>query len=113
MKAAIYMRTATRTGGNARQAEQCRALAAERGWDVTAIFADDGVSASAFSHPGLDAAMQQVRNRKYDVLIASAASRLTRDASGLASILADADASGVTIATADGMLETGRDASAG
>jgi site-specific DNA recombinase len=108
MRAVIYTRTAVGTGGDAidRQAGQCRAFAAEHGWDVTGEFADDGVSGLKLSRPGLDAAMQQVRTRRCDALVTADASRLTRNPSDLASILADADAASVVIATADGTLDT-------
>ena len=51
----IYTRTAVATGQNVkgRQAEQCRAYAAERGWDVTEVFTDDGVSGSSPNRPRL------------------------------------------------------------
>jgi site-specific DNA recombinase len=105
-RAVIYTRTAVATGQNVndRQAEQCRAYAAEHGWDVIEVFTDDGMSGSSPNRPRLDAVMHLIRNRECDALVAYDMTRFTRDASGLASILADADAVGVTVATADGRL---------
>ena len=108
MRAVIYTRTAVQTGGDVidRQAEQCRAFAARHGWDVTGEFTDNGVSGARLHRPGLDAAMELIRTRGCDALVAADAARLTRNASDLASILADADAASVVIATADGSLDT-------
>ena len=50
--------------------------------------------------------MHLTRGGGCDVLVAHSASRLTREASELAPILADADASDVAVVTADGMLDT-------
>jgi DNA invertase Pin-like site-specific DNA recombinase len=47
-----------------------------------------------------------MRDRAFDVLITSTASVLTRRVSDLESILADADASGVAVVTADGIVDT-------
>jgi site-specific DNA recombinase len=105
MRAIIYTRSRSGTGED-RQLEQCRALAAERGWEVTEVFTDENASAFTMNHPGLQQAMQQVRTRGCGALIAHSASKLTRNASDLASILADADAASVAVLTADGSLDT-------
>ena len=96
MKAVIYTRTGAGTGRNVldRQLEQCKALAAEHGWDVVATYSDQGSSALNMGRPGLQAAMNLVRSHGCDVLVADAPERLARSTSDLASILADADAAG-------------------
>jgi DNA invertase Pin-like site-specific DNA recombinase len=105
MRTIIYTRTRSGTGAD-RQLEQCCAFVASRGWDVTGEFTDTDASAWNLDRPGLQQAMQQVRTRGCDALIAQSASKLTRNASDLASILADADATGVGVLTADGILDT-------
>jgi DNA invertase Pin-like site-specific DNA recombinase len=100
MKAVIYTRTGAGTGRNLldRQLEQCRALAAEHGWDVVAAYSDQGSSALSMDRrPGLQATMNLVRSHGCDVLVSDAPERISRSASGSASILADADAAGVTV----------------
>lgn len=105
MRAIIYMRVATRTSPGVldRQEAQCREFAASRGYQVTGVYADEGVSAFRPDRPGLDAAMNLARAGGCDVLIASTASVLTRSASQFRSITSDADASGVAVVTADGV----------
>jgi site-specific DNA recombinase len=107
MRAVIYARTGSGNGENAgRQRERCRAVAAERGWDVIAPYADEGTSAWNMNRPGLKAAMDLVRSHGCDILVVDARSRLTRRASDMDSILADADAAGVTVHLAtDGSLD--------
>ena len=108
MRALIYTRTAVRTGRDAigRQAEQCRAFAVSHGWAVTGVFTDDGASGTNMNRPAFRRVTDGMRNRAFDVLITSTASVLTRRASDLESILAAADASGVAVVTADGIVDT-------
>jgi site-specific DNA recombinase len=114
MRAIMYTRSRSGTGADAsRQLEQCRAFAVSRGWDVSEVFTDEDASAYTLDRPGLTQAMHLVRTRGCDVLVAQSADRLTRNASDLASIIADADAdaAGVIVVTADGIdtsTEAGR-----
>jgi site-specific DNA recombinase len=105
VRAIIYTRSRSETGAD-HQLEQCRAFAASHGWDVTEVFTDGDASASNMDRPGLTQAMQQIRTHGCDALVAQSADRLTRNASDLASILADADAANVGVVTADGTLDT-------
>lgn len=103
MRAAIYTRTGREDSGDTnRQLQQCRALAAERGWEVNAAYADEDVSAWNMDRSGLTAAMDLVRGHGCDILLADAFSALSRRASDMESILADADAAGVTVHTVTG-----------
>jgi DNA invertase Pin-like site-specific DNA recombinase len=70
------------------------------------VFTDQDVSANRLDRPGLMQAMHLVRISGCDVLVTSDVSRLTRDASGFASIVSDADVSGVVVVTADGAVDT-------
>ena len=97
MRVIIYTRTRSGTGDASRQLEQCRALAADRGWDVSEVFTDEDVSGCTLDRTGLVRAMQRVRSRGCDVLVADALEVLTRRAFDLDSILADADAAGVIV----------------
>ena len=101
MRAIIYTRSRSETSAD-RQLEECRELAAERGWEVVGEFADGDASAFTLDRPGMQQGMQLVRTGGCDVLVAASADRLTRNASDLASIFADADAAGVAVALADG-----------
>jgi DNA invertase Pin-like site-specific DNA recombinase len=96
MRAVIYTRTRSATGGNL-QLERCRAVAAAHGWEVVAAYSNPGASALNLDRPGLQSAMNVVRSRGCDILVADALEVLTRSASGMQSIVADADAAGVTV----------------
>lgn len=103
MKAVIYTRTGAGNGENAgRQLERCREVAAEHGWEVIAAYSDEGVSAWNTNGPGLTAATDLVRGHGCDILIADAGSALSRRASDMERILADADAAGVIVHTVTG-----------
>jgi DNA invertase Pin-like site-specific DNA recombinase len=97
MRAVIYTRSRSGTGED-RQLERCRAVAAEQGWEVIAAYSDHDVSALNLDRrPGLQSAMNLVRSRGCDILVADAPEVLTRSASGMRSIVADVDAVGVAV----------------
>lgn len=81
--AAIYCRISQdRVGaglGVHRQEEDCRALAARRGWDVAGVFVDNDLSAYAGKpRPGYEQLLAQVEARAVDVVIAWHPDRLHR-----------------------------------
>jgi|HubBroStandDraft_3_1064219.scaffolds.fasta_scaffold43303_2 DNA invertase Pin-like site-specific DNA recombinase len=96
MMAVIYTRNRSGTGED-RQLERCRTVAAEQGWEVIAACSDQDVSALNLDRPGLQSAMNLVRSRGCDILVADAPEVLTRSASGVRSIVADVDAVGVAV----------------
>jgi DNA invertase Pin-like site-specific DNA recombinase len=96
MRAVIYTRSRSGTGED-RQLERCRAVAAEHGWEVIAAYSDHDVSALNLDRPGLQSAMNLVRSRGCNILVADAPEVLTHSASGVRSIVADADAVGVAV----------------
>lgn len=82
-RAAIYARISRdRTGaglGVDRQAEECRDLAASRGWDVTATFADNDLSAySGKPRPGYRALLEAVQRGHVDAILVWHTDRLHR-----------------------------------
>jgi DNA invertase Pin-like site-specific DNA recombinase len=96
MMAVIYTRNRSGTGEYL-QLERCRTVAAEQGWEVIAACSDQDVSALNLDRPGLQSAMNLVRSRGCDILVADAPEVLTRSASGVRSIVADVDAVGVAV----------------
>lgn len=83
LRAAVYARISLdRVGsglGVERQLEDCRQLAAERGWDVMAVFSDNDVSAfSGKIRPGYRELLEYMRGNHVDVVVAWHVDRLHR-----------------------------------
>ncbi|MFE4651556.1 recombinase family protein [Streptomyces sp. NPDC056707] len=83
LRAAIYCRISDdREGaglGIARQREDCEALAAAQGWDVTAVYDDNDLSAySGKPRPGYQALLDALRAGTVDIVIAWHTDRLHR-----------------------------------
>ena len=81
-RAAIYARChneKSREGSIARQVRACHELAEQQGWTFAAFFQDRTSSAARVIRPGYDDLRRQVRDRQFDIIIASEISRLSRD----------------------------------
>ena len=83
MKAAIYLRSSPQEleEGHqdlAIQREKCEAMAILKGWDITAVFVDDGHDGllGEADRPGLAELMDAVHGQEVDVAIVSALDRL-------------------------------------
>src|SRR3990172_12138032 len=101
MKAAIYARKSTdddRTEENksvTRQIERARAFAEAKGWTVDEehIYVDDGISGAEFKNlPALLRLLNDLRD--FDVILTSELSRLGREQSQTANVLANIYAKG-------------------
>lgn len=84
-RAVIYTRISSddegRGEGVERQEEDCRALAAQRGYEVAEIFTENDISASARSRkprPLYEEMIRRAREGEWDALIALSSSRFTR-----------------------------------
>ena len=81
-RAVIYARCyneKSRKGSIARQVRACHELAEQQGWTFAAFFQDRTSSAARVIRPGYDDLRRQVRDRQFDIIIASEISRLSRD----------------------------------
>ncbi|RZS80192.1 recombinase-like zinc beta ribbon protein [Motilibacter rhizosphaerae] len=85
MRTAIYCRISQdRDGSEAgvtRQEEDCRALAAERGWEVVEVYTDNDVSASSLSRKPrvrYEQMLEDARNGRFEAVTFYSNSRLTR-----------------------------------
>lgn len=83
--ATIYLRVSTRGQaddgvGLAAQEERCRALCAARGWPVSTVYRDEGVSGrkDERQRPGLALALAEVRSSEFGALVTYSVSRLAR-----------------------------------
>lgn len=83
MKAAFYLRTSTEERDEGRenlaiQREKCEAMAILRGWEIAAIFVDEGLSGALgeFERPGLAELIDAVHGEEVEVTIVSSLDRL-------------------------------------
>ncbi len=83
LRAVLYARTSKDDAGNATssiqgQLDLCREYAQEKGWQVVADLADNGVSGAAWDAPALNEALEMARAGAFDVLVTREMDRLAR-----------------------------------
>src|ERR1017187_6799484 len=76
-KAAIYIRVSTTDQETGLQEPELREFAERRGWEYQ-VFTDRGQSGAKDSRPALNQLLQQLRRKKFDVLVVWALDRLAR-----------------------------------
>ncbi len=86
MIAAIYARRSTEDERSAedgrsidRQVELARAFAESKGWAVAESYTDDGISGADFTRPGLVKLLDDVRAKKFQVVVVMSLDRIGRD----------------------------------
>lgn len=103
MRAAVYARISLdrREGeGVARQLDLCRTLAAERGWEVTAEFVDNGVSAyQRRTRPQWVKLLRALKDGSLDAVLAYHPDRLYRRVTDLEDLIDAIETQGVQVAT--------------
>lgn len=114
-RAVIYTRVSRDDTGegksNARQEEDCRALARMRGWEVVDVQQDISVSAySGKTRPGWERVLELMRKGEADIVIAWKLDRITRTVRELTNIIALSRETGVSIVTTDGDLDLSSEA---
>lgn len=114
MRAAIYARQSVDRDGQGaavtRQIEDCRALAAARGWSVVEIFVDNDASAStAKVRPAYQRLLNAVQAGHVDQIAVWHVDRLTRRLVELEHVIDVCEATGVRLATVTGDLDLGTD----
>jgi DNA invertase Pin-like site-specific DNA recombinase len=77
-KCALYARVSTPEQNIETQLCDLRAMAAQRSYEIVAIFTDVGVSGTKARRPGLDAMMKDARKRKFSVVLVAAFDRMAR-----------------------------------
>lgn len=108
-RVAFYVRVSTADGQSTEN--QTRALhevAARSGWNVTAIFSDDGISGSKGRdrRPGLDAMLRAVTRREVDLVAAWSVDRLGRSLPDLINLLGELQGRGVDLFLHQQALDT-------
>lgn len=77
------------------QADEIKLLADRRGWELTGLYVDHGVSGAKDRRPELDRVLAAARRREFDVLVVWRTDRLARSLPHLVNMLADFSALGV------------------
>lgn len=68
------------------QIRECRALAKARGWSVADVFADQAISGASMLRPGVQALIAAAAEERFDVVVAEAIDRLSRDLGDMAQL---------------------------
>ena len=109
MKAAIYTRISSDVGtalGVARQEEDCRALAAQRGWTIVNVYVDNDISASTGQRrPAYKQLLEDLREGLVEALIVWDLDRLHRRPIELEEFLDLADRHKVALASVGGDVD--------
>ena len=98
-RACLYLRVSTDDQTTANQQRELEAVAARAGWQVAAIYKDEGISGSKGRdrRPGLDAMLKDVTRRQFDVVMAWSVDRLGRSLQDLVGMLSEIHAAGVDL----------------
>ena len=98
-RAALYLRVSTDDQTTANQERELQQVAARAGWDIVAVFRDEGISGSKGRdrRPGLDAMLKDATRRKFDVVAAWSVDRLGRSLQDLVVMLSEIHAAGVDL----------------
>lgn len=115
-RCALYLRVSLDATGEAlavdRQREDCRRIAAERGWDVVGEYVDNSVSASKreVRRPGYEALVAAYRAGGLDAIVCWDLDRLTRQPRQLEDWIDAAEDRGLRLVTANGEADLSTDA---
>lgn len=99
LRAAGYVRVSRSDQRADLQAHEVTELIERRGWKLTELFADHGVSGARDRRPALDRLLAAARRREFDVLVVWRSDRLFRSLRHMVLTLADLTALGVGFAS--------------
>jgi site-specific DNA recombinase len=102
MKVAIYARYSSENQRDASIADQfrvCREFAQRQGWHVEREYSDHSVSGTTLLRPGFQAMMREALRNKFDIVMAEALDRFSRDQEDTAGLFKRLTFAGVNIVT--------------
>src|ERR671911_2457216 len=102
MKVAIYARYSSDNQRDASIADQlrvCRESAARQGWTVVEEFTDHAISGASLLRSGFQALMRDSLNGQFDIVLAEALDRFSRDQEDTAGLFKRLTFAGVSIVT--------------
>lgn len=100
MKVAFYVRVSTDRGQTVEnQLLDLRGVASRMGWEVVAVFSDQGISGAKGreKRPGYDALLKAVARKEFDLVAAWSVDRISRSLSDLLTFLGDLEARNVGV----------------
>ena len=109
MRAAIYARYSSDSQREASIADQiriCRERAKAEGWHVTATYSDQAISGASLLRPGIQDLIRDAQEEKFDIIVAEALDRLSRDQEDIAGLYKRMRFAGVQIFTvSEGVID--------
>ena len=102
MKVAIYARYSSDNQRDASIGDQfriCREFAQRQGWHIAAEYSDHAVSGATIMRPGFQAMMREALQKKFDIVMAEALDRFSRDQEDTAGLFKRLTFAGVNIVT--------------
>jgi DNA invertase Pin-like site-specific DNA recombinase len=102
MKVAIYGRYSSENQRDASIADQlgiCREFAQRQGWNIGPEFSDHAVSGASIMRPGFQAMTREALQKKFDIVMAEAFDRFSRDWEDTAGLFKRLTFAGVNIVT--------------
>lgn len=96
---ALYVRVSTKDQTTENQRRELAEVAERAGWNVVAVFADEGISGSKGrdKRPGFDAMLKAVTQRKVDMVAAWSVDRLGRSLQNLVETLGELKSAGADL----------------
>jgi site-specific DNA recombinase len=101
-KVAIYARYSSdqqRDASIEDQVRLCKERAAREGWDVAGVYTDHAISGASLMRPGIQQLLQDALAGKFEIIVAEAMDRLSRDQADIAGVFKRLRFAGVAIVT--------------
>ena len=102
VRAAIYARFSSENQREASiddQVRLCRERIAREGWTVIDVYRDAAISGATTFRPGYQALIEDARNDEFDIIVAEALDRLSRDQEDVAALFKRTQFAGIKIVT--------------
>lgn len=98
-RAALYLRVSTTEQTTENQERELRAVAERAGWEITAVYRDEGFSGAKGrdKRPGLDAMLKGAVRREFDIVAAWKLDRLGRSLQDLLGTLSEIKGAGLDL----------------
>jgi DNA invertase Pin-like site-specific DNA recombinase len=102
MRAVIYARYSSDNQRDASiedQVRECRAFIERQGWSLQQTYSDRALSGASMLRPGYQRLLADARDRQFDVVVAEALDRLSRDQEDIAALYKRLSFAGIRIVT--------------
>lgn len=105
-RAALYVRVSTTEQSSDAQVAELKEYARRRGWQVSKIYRDEGISGAQRQRPGLDDLFTDARRRRFDIVLVHRFDRFARSLHQLITALVEFRQLGVNFASATEAIDT-------